>query len=137
VSGVVRNDGTAKIGALWDAFRSDDNRAKVDAEALEMVYCVYHDYTGGFMASYRMTIGYRISTPNVSADSVPEALHAAEIPAQRMMTFDAHGPQPQTVASTWQGIWASTLDRAFSSDYDVYDADDPNAVCVKVGVKSS
>jgi predicted transcriptional regulator YdeE len=88
------------------------------------------------MAPYRMTIGYRASTPNVSAESVPEGLHAAEIPVRRMMTFVAHGPHPQTVVSTWQGIWASTLDRAFASDYDVYDADDPNAVCVKVGVKS-
>lgn len=71
------------------------------------------------MARYRMTIGYRVSTPNMSADSVPEALHAAEIPVRRMMTFDAHGPQPQTVVSTWQGIWASTLDRALAANYDV------------------
>ena len=39
----------------------DDIRAKLDADVSRRVYCVYHDHTGGFMAPYRMTIGYRAS----------------------------------------------------------------------------
>ncbi|WP_420337848.1 GyrI-like domain-containing protein [Roseibium sp.] len=130
LSKVVRNDNPAAIGALWEAFQSYDVRTKLCVDASEDVYCVYHDYEGGFMDPYRMTIGYRVS----SADA-PEDLHSAEVPSQTVVTYEVNGPLPQSLISQWQAIWNGQLNRSYLADYDVYDATDPEAVSIKVGVR--
>ena len=130
LSKVVRNDDPAAIGELWEAFHSSDVRTKVGAAASEGIYCVYHDYEGGFMDPYRMTIGYR-----ASSDDVPEGLHRADVPKQSVTTFEVKGPQPQSLISQWQAIWGGDLNRSYIADYDVYDAKDPETVSVKVGVQ--
>lgn len=131
LSKVVRNDDPAAIGALWEAFHASDVRTKVGADASEDVFCVYHDYEGGFMDPYRMTIGYRASLTDA-----PEGLHIAEVPRQPIVTYQVKGPQPQSLISQWQAIWRGDLDRSYLADYDIYDAADPEAVSVKVGVRS-
>ncbi|KQB95041.1 hypothetical protein AL073_18450 [Loktanella sp. 1ANDIMAR09] len=131
LSKVVKNDDPSAIGALWEAFHSNDIRTKVGADASEQVYCVYHDYEGGLTDPYRMTIGYRTS----SADA-PEGLHRADVPSQPVVTYEVKGPQPQSLISQWQAIWGGDLDRTYLADYDVYDAADPEAVSVKVGVRT-
>lgn len=131
LSKVVRNDDPAAIGALWTAFHSLNIRKKVGADASEDVYCVYHDYEGGFMDPYRMTIGYRTS----SADA-PDGLHRVDVPGQSVVTHEVKGQQPQALISQWQAIWNGDLNRSYVADYDVYDATDPEAVGVKVGVHS-
>ncbi|MBO9427016.1 GyrI-like domain-containing protein [Labrenzia sp. R4_1] len=130
LSKVVRNDNPAAIGALWEAFHSYDVRKKLCVDASEDVYCVYHDYEGGFMDPYRMTIGYRVS----SVDA-PEDLHSAEVPRQTVVTYEVNGPLPQSLISQWQAIWNGQLNRSYLADYDVYDATDPEAVSIKVGVR--
>ncbi|MCX7560946.1 effector binding domain-containing protein [Sulfitobacter sp. F26204] len=130
LSKVVRNDDPAAIGALWEAFHSSDVRRTVGADASEDIYCVYHDYEGGFMDPYRMTIGYRAS----SADA-PEGLHSAEVPKQSVVTYEVKGPQPESLISQWQAIWTGDLNRSYLADYDVYDATDPETVSVRVGVR--
>jgi len=131
LSKVVRNDDPAAIVALWESFNSSDLRTKVGAAASEDVYCVYHDYEGGFMDPFRMTIGYRAS-PSV----IPEGLRRAEVPRQSVATYEVKGPQPQSLISQWQAIWNGDLNRSYLADYDIYDATDPEAVSVKVGVQS-
>lgn len=131
ISGKVRNDDPAAIGALWDAFRSDDVRSKLTLETSEEVYCVYHEYDGGFMDPYRMTIGYRLAV----APLVPEGLYLATVPKQKVMLYEANGPQPQTLIAQWQDIWNGDLDRSFIADYDIYDANNPELVKVAVGVR--
>lgn len=131
VSKLVRNDDPAGIGALWEAFHSDDVRTKIGAEASKEVYCVYNDYEGGFMDPYCMTIGYRAPSANA-----PEGLHRAEVPKQSVLVYDVKGPQPQSLIAQWQDIWNADLNRSYLADYDVYDADDPEAVSVRVGVRS-
>jgi predicted transcriptional regulator YdeE len=132
LSQVVRNDTPESIEALWGAFRSNDLRAKVGADASAEIYCVYHDYEGGFMDPYRMTIGYRTSSA-----TVPEGLHCADVPKQSVIVYDVKGPQPQSLISQWQAIWNSKLNRSYRADYDIYDATDPEAVSVRVGIQSS
>ncbi len=101
------------------------------ADAAEDVYCVYHDYEGGFMDPYGMTIGNRSSPADV-----PEGLHRADVPRQQVVTYNVKGPQPQTLIAEWQAIWGSDLDLSYLADYDIYDANDPQTVSVRVGVRS-
>ena len=132
LSKMVRNDDPAAIGALWEDFRSNSVHAKLGADASKDVYCVYHDYEGGFMDPYRMTIGHR-----VSSKSTPDGLNRAEIPRQSVVTYRVNGPQPHSLIAQWQAIWNGDLDRSYLADYDVYDANDPDNVSVRVGVRSS
>lgn len=129
LSKVVRNDDPAAIATLWQDFHASDIRTKIGADASEDVYCVYHDYQGGFMEPYRMTIGYRTSPANAQ-----EGLHSAYVPKQSVITYKVIGPQPQSLISQWQAIWAGDLNRSYLADYDIYDATDPEAVKVRVGV---
>lgn len=131
LSNVVRNDDPAAIGALWEAFHTNDVRTKLGADAAEDLYCVYHDYEGGFMDPYRMTIGYR-----ASSEDVPEGLHRADVPRQSVVTYEVKGPQPQSLISQWQAIWGGDLDRTYLADYDVYDSADPESISVRVGVRA-
>ena len=131
LSQLVRNDDPAAIGALWQAFLSQDIRSRLGAGACENIYCVYHEYQGSVMDPYRMTIGYR--TPVAEA---PDGLHRADVPKQHVRTFTVKGPQPQALIAQWQAIWGADLDRSYIADYDVYDANDPETVRVKVGVRS-
>lgn len=132
VSKVVRNDYPAAIGVLWETFRSTDVRARIGADASRETYCVYHDYGGDFMDPYRMTIGYRVASAVAS-----EGLHCAEVPRQWVAVYDVRGPQPQSLIAQWQAIWNGDLNRSYRADYDIYDADDPEAVSVRVGVVPS
>ncbi|CAN0596508.1 unnamed protein product, partial [Ectocarpus sp. 12 AP-2014] len=36
----------------------------------------------------------------------------------------------------WQAIWNGDLNRSYLADYDVYSADNPDVVSVRVGVRS-
>lgn len=129
-SGRVRNDDPAAIAALWDRFRAGDWAARLGHMASRDVYCVYHDYEGGFADPYQMTIGYRISMTSRN----PDGVHRVEVPEQVVAVFRAEGPQPQTLIEQWQAIWAGDLSRTYRADYDIYDADRPEHVGVHVGV---
>lgn len=130
VSKIVSNDDPSAIGALWAAFHSSDIRAKAGGGASREVYCVYHDYEGDFTDPYRMTIGYRVPSAHAA-----EGLHCATVPKQSMRIYEVKGPQPQSLIDQWQDIWKGDLNRAYLADYDVYDADDPEAVTIMVGVQ--
>ncbi len=126
----VCNDDRAAIGALWERFQSDDLRARIGNTASREIYCVYHEYEGGFADPYRMTIGYRVPVTS----KIPNGLYRAEVPEQTWAIFRAEGPQPQTLIAQWQAIWEGDLDRAYRADYDAYDADRLEIVTVHVGV---
>ena len=127
LSAVVSNDDPDAIGALWASFRAENIRVRLGPDASEDVFCVYHDYEGGVMDPYRMTIGYR-------ATAAADGLRRVTIPQQSMAVYDATGPQPQAVIAQWQAIWQSDLARRFVADYDVYDPRTPDTVRVHVGL---
>ncbi len=131
ISKKVRNDDPAAIGALWEAFRKEDLNKRIGAEASKEIYCVYHDYEGGFMDPYRMTIGYRV--PN--SVPTPDGLHRSQVPSQRVVVYNVKGPQPEALVSQWQAIWNGDLNRSYLADYDIYNPNDPEAVSVVVGLQ--
>lgn len=133
LSGRVRNDDPAAIGSLWEAFRSRDLRAEIGDTASQDVYCIYHNYDGGFSDPFQMTIGYRVP----AEINLPSSMHCTKVPAQNVVAFSAEGSQPNTLISQWQAIWQSDLDRAYLADYDVYDAKNSNLVTVHVGLATS
>lgn len=130
LSARVRNDDPAAIGSLWAQFQSRDLATVLGVSASQNVYCVYHEYEGGFLDPYRMTIGYRVS----AATEIPAGLYRAQIAEQDMATFRAEGPQPETLIGQWQAIWQGDLNRAYIADYDIYDAARPDLVVVHVGI---
>lgn len=127
----ARNDDPASIGALWERFYGDGVRDQVPARESDDVYCVYHDYDGGHADPFSMTIGYRAPAGAESA----AGLSRVDVPAQSVAAFEAVGPQPDALISTWGEIWRGDLDRAFIADFDLYDAAQPDRARVHVGLK--
>ena len=48
------------------------------------------------------------------------------MPAANYAVFSAKGPFAPSVAQTWATIWQTKLDRAFTYDFEVYNAQSTN-----------
>ena len=130
VSGEVRNDDQASIVALWGEFQKMDLHTALTKTLSNDVICVYHDYRGTHVDPYRMTIGLRV--PPDAGDVA--GLSKVTVPAQMMKTFEANGPQPDTIVAQWRAIWNLPLNRTYVADYDVYDSVTPDRVTIYVGI---
>ncbi|MCB1783034.1 MAG: GyrI-like domain-containing protein [Alphaproteobacteria bacterium] len=108
--------GADDINALWERFFSAQVGQALGERADDVIYAVYSDYEGDYTKPYRVTIGYK-----VAADvCVPDTLGVVHVQAGDYATMAAQGPQPQSLMSVWEAVWASDLDRSYQTDYEVY-----------------
>ncbi|WP_339109420.1 GyrI-like domain-containing protein [Thioclava sp. GXIMD4216] len=132
LSEIVQNTDPVKIGALWARFQSQDVRGALGEAASAELYSVYHDYSGGFLDPYRVTLGYRVP----QGTAIPEGFHSAQVPAQKYEVLPTQGPQPQSLIAQWQSIWQKDIPRAFQADFDLYDTQDPTKITVYLGLSA-
>jgi len=109
--------GDSAIATLWGRFAGGG--APV---------ALYTDYESDKDGEYTFVLGVR-----AAADAVaPEGMEARTVPAGRYAVFVCgRGPAAQAVMEAWRRIWATPLDRAYGTDFEVYD--DP--VRIYVGVR--
>ena len=130
-----RDKATEDINALWERFFKESVGQFVPGKIDDVIYAVYSDYEGDHEAPYRFTIGYRVEK-EVNGDFYAVTCNGGEY---AMMS--AAGKQPDALIETWNAIWSSDLDRAYTQDFEIYGPrffeDGVNEVLVHVGVKSS
>lgn len=138
VSAVVSNDGgqaSDAINALWERFFEEQVGQKIEGRADDVIYAVYSDYEGDHTKPYRLTIGYKAD----DVESVGEGLARVQVVDGDYALMAAQGPQPESLIGVWEAIWASDLDRAYGTDYEVYGPrffeDGVHEVLVCLGVK--
>jgi predicted transcriptional regulator YdeE len=56
------------------------------------------------------------------ADRIPPGLAVVRIPAQTYAVFTAAGPMPDSILLVWGSIWGTRLPRAYTFDFEQYDA---------------
>ena len=105
------------ISALWDRVRTDTTVPRitgcVNNGAMVAVYTEYEsDYTG----AYTILVGYEVT----AEAEVPAGVRVIEVPPQKYAVILAQGKQPQAVIEAWQWVWASSLDRVYTADFDEY-----------------
>jgi predicted transcriptional regulator YdeE len=83
------------------------------------IYALYTDYEGDYTKPYSWILGCEVS----SLDEVPEGLVGKVIPASDYAVFTTQGKFPAGLIAAWQAIWKSNLQRAYTSDFELYSAD--------------
>jgi predicted transcriptional regulator YdeE len=53
---------------------------------------------------------------------IPVGLAVVRIPAQTYAVFTAAGPMPDSILLVWGSIWGTKLPRAYTFDFEQYDA---------------
>ena len=106
------------IPGLWQRFMAEDVVNNIPNKLGMEMYAVYNEYDGDHMAPYTMTIGCKVST----TDNVPEGMNAATVQGGSYQKFTASGDLTGTVlGEAWGHIWQAGLNRAYTSDFEVYD----------------
>jgi len=129
------------IGKQWSRFVKDSLVAQIPNKADVAIVALYTDYASDKDGEYTFLLGARVT----STAQVPSGMVAMRVSPGRYAIFTSDkGPVPKVVVDTWQKIWSVPkgspgADRAYKTDYEVYDqraANPENAqVEVHVGIK--
>lgn len=108
----------ADLGKLWQQFYSDEISSQIANKESEDVYVIYTDYESDYTGKYTAIIGHRVS----SLADVPAGFVGREIKNDRLLRYTAKGKVPESVAETWEEIWANNvaLYRTYDADFEVY-----------------
>lgn len=105
------------IGALWERFFSAQIADKIPNRIDGDILSVYYHYQGDDSQPYDNLIGCRVSSLN----SIPDGLTGVTVVGGKYREFTATGDVTQgAVGKAWEKIWATDIDRAYQTDYEIY-----------------
>jgi predicted transcriptional regulator YdeE len=129
------------IGKQWARFMRENLAAQIPNKSDPAIIALYTDYGSDKDGEYTFLLGARVT----STAQVPRGMVARKVSPGRYAIFTSDkGPVAKVVVDTWQKIWSVPKgspggDRAYKTDYEVYDrraANPENAqVEVHVGIK--
>lgn len=120
ISAVISNaQGRAAedINTLWQDFFTGQVGQRIPERSSDIIYAVYSDYAGDHTQPYRLTLGYVVGDDTVSTQG---GLHTVRVESGDYASLRSRGAQPQSLIDTWQAVWASDLERAFRTDFELY-----------------
>lgn len=127
------NNGEAArdIPALWNRFIIEELARKIPNKVDETIYCLYTDYEKDHTTPYTTILGCAVSTQAV----IPEGMVAKTIEVANYQKYTARGNlNDGIVFNEWVKIWNSDLDRAYTTDYEVYGVKSGNRENVEVDI---
>jgi predicted transcriptional regulator YdeE len=104
-------------GNLWQAFEQGNYLNLVHARLSDSIYAVYYGYEGDYMQPFSYFIGCAVKN---DAKSIP-GFEILTIPSGNYRKFTAKGVLPDCISFTWKKIWESDVQRAYRTDFEVYD----------------
>lgn len=105
------------IPEFWHKFMEENIQEKLPNIVNPTVYALYTDYISDETEPYTMILGYEVS----ELDNIPEEFTVKVIPTNKYAKFVAKGDLTQdAVYNSWKEIWNTDLDRAYSTDIEVY-----------------
>jgi predicted transcriptional regulator YdeE len=107
------------IPACWQDFLKKNMASKIPNRAkTPAMFAVYSDYQSDWAGEYAYMIGSEVT----KADKIPTGLAVVRIPAQTYAVFTAAGPMPDALLGIWMSVWGTRLPRAYTFDFEQYDA---------------
>jgi predicted transcriptional regulator YdeE len=105
------------IPALWNRFITEELAGKIPNKVDETIYCLYTDYEKDHTTPYTTVLGCAVST----LTDIPEGMVAKSIEVANYQKNTAKGNLNEGVVfNEWVKIWNSDLDRAYTTDFEVY-----------------
>lgn len=91
--------------------------SKVPNKIDDTVYSIYTDYEGDFTKPYTTILGCKVG----AFDSVPEGMVSVNVEGGVYQTFTAKGDLMKGVVyEKWLEIWNDKMDRAYTTDFEIY-----------------
>ncbi len=107
------------IPQLWNKFLSENILEKIPNKVNSNIYSIYTDYEGDYMKPYTTILACEVS----SFDEVPEGMVAKTIGGGNYKKYVAKGNLKENIVyNAWLKIWEDKIDRAYTSDFEVYGA---------------
>lgn len=106
----------ADCGNLWQQFEAGSFAERIPGKTSGDIYAVYFDYDGDHTGSFSYFIGCKVPLDT----EAPEGMSHLLVPPSNYKKIVARGKMPDCVANAWRQIWASTLERAYGYDFEVY-----------------
>lgn len=127
------NQAATDIPALWQRFFSEGMSQQIPNKVDDTLYCIYTDYENDFTRPYTTVLGCAVT----SLESVPEGMTAITLAEGNYVHFEAKGNLSEgAVYEAWTKIWESGMERAYTTDYEVYGlgAQNPEAASVDIWI---
>ncbi|MGG6230527.1 GyrI-like domain-containing protein [Tenacibaculum sp. SDUM215027] len=107
------------IPALWQRFMSENITEQIPNKSSNEIYAVYTDYESDHTKPYTTIIGCKVK----DIATVPEGMTYKRIEAPDYKKYIAQGNLTEGVVyDKWLEIWKEDINRAYTSDYEVYGA---------------
>jgi predicted transcriptional regulator YdeE len=113
----LNGQSSADCGNLWQAFEQGNIMNQIPDRIGSSIYAVYYAYEGDYLQPFSYFIGCPV---NIDAQPVP-GLEILTIPSDTYRKFTASGILPDCISFTWKKIWESDIQRAYRTDFEVYD----------------
>ncbi len=105
------------IGALWEKFIRQNLIEKIPNKISQEIYCIYTNYQGDHTKPYDTILGCKVE----SIAEIPEGFVTQSFDSGIYQKFICKGDLTKgAVANTWNEIWNSNIDRAYSADFEIY-----------------
>lgn len=105
------------IPALWSKFMAEGIAGKIPGKISNDLYCIYTDYEKDHTMPYTTLLGCAVA----SLENIPEGMTGKAFAGGLYTCFTAKGNIAQGIVyNEWTKIWNTPLNRAFTSDFEVY-----------------
>ncbi|MDP3788588.1 MAG: effector binding domain-containing protein [Candidatus Chromulinivorax sp.] len=81
------------------------------------IVCAYMEYDEDYTKPYTYIIGCVVS----SCDNIPAGMVCKELTAGIYAKIEVFGEYPDSLLAAWENIWDMDIERAFTTDFEVYD----------------
>jgi predicted transcriptional regulator YdeE len=117
------------IGQLWGRFMGEGMQ-KIGGRVGDDVYGLYTGYESDYTGRYTALVGCRV---NNLAD-VPEGFMTITVPAGKYQVYTLEGKLPEMIYEGWQEIWNIAQNRKYTTDFELYVANDKGLECTEVKI---
>jgi predicted transcriptional regulator YdeE len=105
------------IPELWNRFMAEGILEKIPNKIDNTVYCIYTDYESDYTKPYTTILGSKVA----NTDNIPEGMVGKNFDGGNYTKYTATGNLMQGVVfNEWTKIWNSTIERAYTADFEVY-----------------
>lgn len=104
------------IGKLWQRWFGEQIYTAIPNKNNDCSIGLYSDYENDVNGLYDVTVGCEVS----AIESLPAETVVKTIPAGRYAQFTVWADDRMAVSKAWQEIWALSLDRTYTGDFEEY-----------------
>jgi predicted DNA-binding transcriptional regulator YafY/predicted transcriptional regulator YdeE len=111
------NQAATDITQLWQRFLGKGLIAKIPNKVDATIYSLYTDYEGDYTKPYTVFLGCRVT----DFSEIPEGLSGRSFKGGTYEKSSARGDLMKgLVIKHWEKIWQADIDRAYTTDFEVY-----------------